>query len=130
MGGCALNCVANSLAHKQFDNVWIMPNPGDAGSAIGCVLAHWNHHIEWPGAYLGHNIKGDYPVEKILKQLHKKKITAVASGGAEFGPRALGNRSILADPRGNDVKDLVNSIKQRESFRPFAPAILLSLIHI
>ena len=124
MGGCALNCVANSLAHKHFDDVWIMPNPGDAGSAIGCVLAHWNHHIEWPGAYLGHNIKGDYPVEKILQQLQENKITAVASGGAEFGPRALGNRSILADPRGNDVKDLVNSIKQRESFRPFAPAIL------
>ena len=73
---------------------------------------------------MGHEIKGEYPVEKILKQLQEKKITAVASGRAEFGPRALGNRSILADPRGDDVKDLVNTIKHRESFRPFAPAIL------
>ena len=124
MGGCALNCSANSIAYKYFKDVWIMPNPGDSGSAVGCVLAHWGHHIEWPGPYLGHEIKGEYPVEKILKQLHEKKITAVASGRAEFGPRALGNRSILADPRGDDVKDLVNSIKHRESFRPFAPAIL------
>tara|TARA_B100000902_G_scaffold323225_1_gene316921 strand:- start:846 stop:2327 length:1482 start_codon:yes stop_codon:yes gene_type:complete len=124
MGGCALNCSANSIAYKYFKDVWIMPNPGDSGSAVGCVLAHWGHHIEWPGPYLGHEIKGEYPVEKILKQLHEKKITAVASGRAEFGPRALGNRSILADPRGDDVKDLVNTIKHRESFRPFAPAIL------
>ena len=124
MGGCALNCSANSIAYKYFKDVWIMPNPGDSGSAVGCVLAHWGHHIEWPGPYLGHEIKGEYPVEEILKQLHEKKITAVASGRAEFGPRALGNRSILADPRGDDVKDLVNTIKHRESFRPFAPAIL------
>ena len=124
MGGCALNCSANSIAYKYFKDVWIMPNPGDSGSAVGCVLAHWGHHVEWPGPYLGHNIKGEYPVEKILKNLQSKKITAVASGRAEFGPRALGNRSILADPRGDDVKSLVNSIKHRESFRPFAPAIL------
>ena len=124
MGGCALNCSANSIAYKYFKDVWIMPNPGDSGSAVGCVLAHWGHHIEWPGPYLGHNIKGEYPVENILKNLQSKKITAVASGRAEFGPRALGNRSILADPRGDDVKDLVNTIKHRESFRPFAPAIL------
>ena len=123
-GGCVLNCVANPIAHTHFDNVWIMPNPGDAGSAIGCVLAHKSEHIDWPGPYLGHNIKGEYPVEKVLQQLQKKKISDVASGRAEFGPRALGNRSILADPRGDDVKDLVNSIKQREAFRPFAPAIL------
>ena len=124
MGGCALNCVSNSIAYNYFDNVWVMPNPGDAGSAVGCVLAHWSHHIDWPGPYLGHDIKGEYPVEKLLKQLQTNKITAVASGRAEFGPRALGNRSILADPRGDGVKDRVNQIKQREAFRPFAPAIL------
>ena len=124
MGGCALNCVSNSMAYKYFDDVWVMPNPGDAGSAVGCVLAHWGHHIEWPGPYLGHNIEGEYPVAQLLKNLKQKRITAVAAGRAEFGPRALGNRSILADPRGDDVKDLVNSIKHRESFRPFAPAIL------
>ncbi len=124
MGGCALNCSANSIAHKYCKEVWIMPNPGDAGSAIGCVLAHWKKHIDWPGPYLGHDIKGDYPVEQILQKLQAERITAVASGRAEFGPRALGNRSILADPRGDDVKTLVNSIKHREEFRPFAPAIL------
>ena len=112
MGGCILNCVANSIAHKRFKNVWIMPNPGDAGSAIGCVLAKWQKHIEWPGPYLGHKINGNYPVEKILQELQKNYITAVASGCAEFGPRALGNRSILADPRGEQVKDRVNKIKQ------------------
>ncbi len=123
-GGCVLNCVANPIAHTHFDNVWIMPNPGDAGSAIGCVLAHKSEHIEWPGPYLGHNIQGEYPVEKVIHELQTNKITAVAAGRAEFGPRTLGNRSILADPRGDNVKSLVNSIKQRESFRPFAPAIL------
>ena len=51
-----------------------MPNPGDAGSAVGCVLAHKSEHIDWPGPYLGHNIKGEYPVEKVLQQLQKKKI--------------------------------------------------------
>tara|TARA_B100001287_G_scaffold273443_1_gene276885 strand:+ start:93 stop:1574 length:1482 start_codon:yes stop_codon:yes gene_type:complete len=124
MGGCILNCVANPLAHKRFKNVWIMPNPGDAGSAIGCVLAKWQRHITWPGPYLGHNIDGNYPVEEVLQELQKNHITAVASGRAEFGPRALGNRSILADPRGKHVKERVNKLKRREAFRPFAPAIL------
>ena len=58
------------------------------------------------------------------KNLHSHKITAVASGRAEFGPRSLGNRSIFADPRGDDVKERVNKIKRREAFRPFAPVIL------
>lgn len=124
MGGCALNCKANSIAQKHFKSVWIMPNPGDAGSAVGAPLAHWDQHIKWPGPYLGHTIEGEYPVDSIVAALKKDRITAVAAGPAEFGPRALGNRSILADPRGDDVKDLVNSIKQREAFRPFAPAIL------
>ena len=124
MGGCALNCVANPLAHTYFDGVWIMPNPGDSGSAIGCVLAHWQQHISWPGAYLGHDIRGEYPVDQAFRRIHTRRIAAVASGRAEFGPRSLGNRSIFADPRGADVKEIVNSIKQREGFRPFAPAIL------
>lgn len=124
MGGCALNCVANTHAYKYFNNVWIMPNPGDAGSAIGCVLAHTKKRINFDTAFTGHEIVGKYPVEKIITELETKKITAVAAGRAEFGPRALGNRSILADPRGVDVKDRVNKIKQREAFRPFAPMIL------
>jgi len=124
MGGCALNCAANSLAYRFFDNVWIMPNPGDAGSAIGCVLAKRREFMFMEHTYTGHNITGKYPVEEIIHELTTNRITAVAAGRAEFGPRALGNRSILADPRGHDVKDRVNSIKQREPFRPFAPAIL------
>ena len=101
-----------------------MPNPGDAGSAIGCVLANKKEFMEFDHAFTGHNIAGDYPIEKVINELKTKKITAVAAGRAEFGPRALGNRSILADPRGRHVKDRVNKIKQREAFRPFAPMIL------
>jgi carbamoyltransferase len=124
IGGCALNCSANSTIRSDWNNVWIMPNPGDAGSAIGAPLAHWRQHIEWPGPYLGHNIEGEYPVEEILQELLTTGIVGVANGRAEFGPRALGNRSLLADPRGEDIKDRVNNIKQRQLFRPFAPAIL------
>lgn len=124
MGGCALNCSANSLAYKYFNRVWIMPNPGDAGSAVGAVLAKHNMHIDWPGPYLGYNIEGEYPIESLIKELRTTGIAGVASGRAEYGPRALGNRSLLADPRGKNIKDQVNAIKQRQKFRPFAPAIL------
>ena len=124
MGGCALNCVANSLAYNYFDNVWIMPNPGDAGSSLGAVAAHYKRHLDWPGPYLGYNIPGKYPTDKIIKELNTTGIVGVANGRAEFGPRALGNRSLLADPRGGDVKDRVNAVKRREEFRPFAPVIM------
>jgi carbamoyltransferase len=123
-GGCALNCSANHIAYRYFKNVWIMPNPGDAGSSIGAVLAKYQTHIRWPGPYLGYNIKGDYPVEEVVKELQTNGICGVANGPSEFGPRALGNRSLLADPRGTDIKDRVNDIKRRQRFRPFAPAIL------
>jgi carbamoyltransferase len=124
MGGCALNCSANHLAYKYFDDVWIMPNPGDAGSAIGCVLAHKNKTMLMDHAFLGYDIEGEYPVEETIKELAQTGICGVASGRAEFGPRAFGNRSLLADPRGNDIKDRVNVIKQRQQFRPFAPVVL------
>jgi carbamoyltransferase len=124
MGGCALNCSANHLAYKYFDDVWIMPNPGDAGSAIGAVLAHKKEHMPMDHAYLGYNIEGDYPVEEIINELKTTGIVGVANGRAEFGPRAFGNRSLLADPRGNDIKSRVNDIKQRQQFRPFAPVVL------
>jgi carbamoyltransferase len=124
MGGCALNCSANHLAYKYFNDVWIMPNPGDAGSAIGSVLAHKKQRLPMPNMYMGYNIEGDYPVEESISELKKTGIVGVANGRAEFGPRAFGNRSLLADPRGNDIKRRVNDIKQRQSFRPFAPAVL------
>jgi len=129
MGGCALNCVANSKIAKYWNDIWIMPNPGDAGSSLGAILAHNNDFIKWPGPYLGHNIKGEYPVDEVLKHLLDTRIVGVAAGQAEFGPRALGNRSLLADPRGEDIKELVNQYKQREQFRPFAPAILEEHAH-
>jgi carbamoyltransferase len=124
MGGCALNCSANHLIKDMWDKIWIMPNPGDAGSSLGAALAVHGKHTLWEGPYLGTNIPGKYPVDKLFNSLKDKKIAAVASGRAEFGPRALGNRSILADPRDSEIKQQVNKIKQREQFRPFAPVVL------
>jgi carbamoyltransferase len=124
MGGCALNCSANSIAYEFYDNVWIMPNPGDAGSAIGAVLAHKKERMEMTHAYLGYNIEGEYPVEELIDELKTTGIAGVANGRAEYGPRAFGNRSLLADPRGSDIKRRVNDIKQRQQFRPFAPVVL------
>lgn len=124
MGGCALNCSANHLARKYFKNVWIMPNPGDAGSSLGAIAAYKRQPLNWKGPYLGADMGDEYPVEKLLTELQKTGIVGVANGPAEFGPRALGNRSLLADPRGEDIKDRVNEIKKRQKFRPFAPIIL------
>jgi len=124
MGGCALNCSANTMLWDIFKDIWIMPNPGDAGSSLGAAAALYGKHLNWQTPYLGHNLGGEYPVNKIITELIKNKIAAVATGRAEYGPRALGNRSILADPRDPNIKDKVNEIKQREKFRPFAPVIM------
>ena len=124
MGGVALNCSANRNLGKYFDNIWIMPCPGDAGSSLGAAALAYGKQIHWSNAYLGHDISGDYPVGDIITGLLHDKIVGVASGRAEFGPRALGNRSLLADPRGADIKARVNEIKRRQQFRPFAPVIL------
>ena len=124
MGGCALNCSANGLLTSDWDNVHIMPNPGDAGSSIGAVLAHKKQFMPMQHMYTGYNIEGDYPVEEALQELLTTGIVGVANGRAEFGPRAFGHRSLLADPRGTDIKDRVNEIKRRQKFRPFAPAVL------
>ncbi len=129
MGGCALNCVANSTISGDWGNVWIMPNPGDAGSSVGAVAAYFGEQVNWPGAYLGTNMGNCYPVEETINVLKTEKIVGVASGRAEFGPRALGHRSLLADPRGPEIKDKVNEIKRRQKFRPFAPAILEEHVH-
>ena len=123
-GGVALNCVANQHLGKYFDRIWIMPNPGDAGSSLGAAALGFNCKVNWNNAYLGYNIPGKYPTNKLLDCLLKGDIVGVANGRAEFGPRALGNRSLLADPRGNEIKDRVNEIKRRQKFRPFAPVIL------
>lgn len=124
MGGCALNCAANTDLWKMFDDVWIMPNPGDAGSSLGAAAALYGKQLNWEGPYLGHKIDGAYPVDQIFTGLMNNGIVAVASGRAEYGPRALGNRSILANPADKNIKDKVNLIKKRELFRPFAPVVM------
>jgi carbamoyltransferase len=128
MGGVALNCKANDLLGAYFRNIWIMPNPGDCGSSLGAAALSYGRRLNWQGPYLGQNIEGEYPVKELLSELLTNKIVGVASGRAEFGPRALGNRSLLADPRGADIKDKVNKIKRRQEFRPFAPVILEELV--
>ena len=124
MGGCALNSSANTLLWNIFDMIWIMPNPGDAGSSLGAAAALYGKHLDWKTPYLGYDLGGEYPVQQIVDGILKDGIVAVASGRAEYGPRALGNRSILADPRDPLIKDKVNLIKQRELFRPFAPVVM------
>ena len=132
-GGCALNCVANSKIQgkspNQFmdywkRNVWIMPNPGDGGSALGAAARHYGKKLKWKGPYLGTEVPKMDP-QKIVNELLNKGIAAVCSGRAEFGPRALGNRSLLADPRGKITKLQIDLLKERkEQWRPYAPAIL------
>ncbi|MEY3907355.1 MAG: hypothetical protein RLZ52_422, partial [Pseudomonadota bacterium] len=129
MGGCALNCSANTKLWDIFQDIWIMPNPGDSGSSLGAAAALYGKHIDWKTPYLGHDLGGEYPVDKIYNEIINNKIAAVATGRSEFGPRALGNRSILADARDKNIKDKVNLIKKREPFRPFAPVILEEFAH-
>jgi carbamoyltransferase len=128
-GGVALNCLANRNLGNWFNKIWIMPNPGDAGSSMGAAALSYGKQLNWEGPYLGKNIPSPYPVDEVISKLLTEKIVGVASGRAEFGPRALGNRSLLADPRGDDIKDKVNEIKQRQKFRPFAPIILEEYVH-
>jgi len=127
-GGVALNCLANRLLGKYFEQIWIMPNPGDAGSSLGAAALGYGGRINFNSAYLGHCIPGSYPVNDLLDELLTKQIVGVASGHAEFGPRALGNRSLLGDPRGKEIKGRINEIKRRQQFRPFAPVILEELV--
>ena len=128
-GGVALNCLANRKHGEYFENIWIMPCPGDAGNSLGAAALAHGRRLRWTDAYLGHEIPGEYPVRALVDHLQSDRIVGVASGRAEFGPRALGNRSLLADPRGSDIKDLVNEIKRRQKFRPFAPVVLAEHVH-
>jgi carbamoyltransferase len=109
--------------HSGFDHVVIMPNPGDAGSSVGAAASVIGRQLQWEGPYLGTDIPGEYPVRALAEELEAKAVVGVANGRAEFGPRALGNRSLLTDPTDLDSKDRVNAIKGREAFRPFAPVI-------
>ena len=129
-GGVALNCVANSIvARDLYPSLWILPNPGDGGSSLGCASYVLGEHVNWQNCFLGYDIVGEYPTEQLLTELLKGNIVGVANGRAEFGPRALGNRTLMADPRGDEIKDKVNKIKKRQEFRPFAPAVLEEHAH-
>lgn len=127
-GGCAQNVVANSMIRPLFDDMWIPVAPTDAGSALGAAAysygkATGKDKINWKGPYLGNDIKADVNPKDVVQHLLSHTYCGIANGPAEYGPRALGNRSLIADVR-FDVKDTVNKIKRRQEYRPFAPAIL------
>ncbi|NDB58232.1 hypothetical protein EB001_07285 [bacterium] len=126
VGGCALNCVANGyISHTtKWNKIWVPPNPGDSGLSLGSIAWHNREQLNFQHAFLGYNIQRNVNIKSVVDAIEAGKVIGIANGRAEWGPRALGNRSLLADPRGNNVKDRVNMIKKREAFRPFAPIIL------
>jgi carbamoyltransferase len=152
-GGVAQNSVANGklLANTSFDSLFVPPAGHDAGTSVGSALYHYHVNLDMPrlpfkhDAYTGAQFsneeiktfldseKVDYNfiedetelISSVASLLHEGNVIGWFQGRAEFGPRALGNRSIIVDPSRNDAKELLNSkIKRRESFRPFAPSIL------
>ncbi len=149
-GGVALNSVMNArlLAETPFEHIFIQPAAGDAGNALGAALHVWHEQMGRPrGWKMEHAFFGpeytdaDFkevlasrklpfrevpdPVAEAADLLSRSKIVGWFQGKAEVGPRALGARSILADPRRAEMKDIVNAeVKHRESFRPFAPSVL------
>jgi carbamoyltransferase len=142
------------LKNKVFENIWIQPAAGDAGGSLGAALAYWHQELENPrkinvndsmkGSYLGPRFKNSeiekelsslgvsfkkYNEEELInilsEEISKEKTVGWFQGRMEFGPRALGGRSILADPRSEKIqKELNLKVKFRESFRPFAPSVL------
>ena len=129
-GGSAQNIIAMSQIKQSglFEDMWVAVAPSDAGSALGAAAySYWkatgNSRVTWNDAYLGHDMGCTINPSEVVDHLLSKEYCGIASGRAEFGPRALGNRSLIADVR-KDVKNTVNSIKQRQKYRPFAPSIL------
>jgi carbamoyltransferase len=156
-GGVGLNCVANYqvLIKSKFDNIFIHPNPGDNGLAVGQALYVYSMLKNNPRKYIAttDSLGKLYSEDLVYKALESYRansnieikefsdldemydlmagaieagqITSWFQGRSEFGPRALGNRSIIADPRRSDMKEILNSrVKFRESFRPFTPSVL------
>ncbi|MGH9547250.1 MAG: carbamoyltransferase family protein [Terriglobales bacterium] len=151
-GGVALNCVANGMIFERtnFRNVYIQPAANDAGTSIGAALYVQHQELKLPRCfemrhvYYGtgysdseilhdleaagcryHKVAEGDLIDRTVKAIAQGKIVGWFQGRMEFGPRALGNRSILADPRRKDMKEILNSrIKYREPFRPFCPSIL------
>ena len=150
---CVANGVL--LREKIFDNIWIQPAAGDAGGALGAALSVWHTHLgkerhiasgrdAMQGAYLGPSftdgeietelnacgarfvkLSDDELIEQVATALADEKAVGWMQGRMEFGPRALGGRSIIADPRSPNMQKQLNlKVKYRESFRPFAPSVL------
>jgi len=155
-GGVALNCVANGMLFDKTDfrDVYVQPAANDAGTSIGAALHVWHEHLNkprgfrMPHVYYGteystddilsaleasgaqyHRLGEDALLRRTAHELAAGRVVGWYQGRMEFGPRALGNRSILADPRRREMKDVLNSrIKKRESFRPFCPSILAEAV--
>ncbi|MES2637860.1 MAG: carbamoyltransferase [Myxococcota bacterium] len=151
-GGVALNCVANGeiLRRAPVDDIYIQPSAGDAGGAMGAAFVAWNGLLKKPrgprleSVYLGpgyeeptvkaaldaagavyRRFDRDELLAETVSQLTNGKVVGWFQGRMEWGPRALGHRSILGDPRHPEMRDIINrKIKMREGFRPFAPAVL------
>ena len=148
-GGVALNCVANGKIFEQtdFQNIFIQPAAGDAGASFGSALYYYNILRKQPRDYVMNHVclgpeYSEEQIESAIKDTHMPykvvddpaktaaelikdgKIVAWFQGRMEFGPRALGNRSILCDPRENLIKEKLNRIKKRESYRPYAASVL------
>jgi carbamoyltransferase len=151
-GGVALNAVANGRirAETSFEDVFVQPAAGDSGIAVGSAYYVWNQELGQPrGFVMEHAYTGPaYPdaeyagvlaaagleaerlddaalFEQVADRIAQGDVVGWFQGRMEFGPRALGNRSIVADPRREDIKDVLNArIKHREPFRPFAPSVL------
>jgi carbamoyltransferase len=156
-GGCALNSLANGKIKKEtpFENVYIQAASNDSGTALGAAIFAYNMEASTPSNYvmksaalgnqatdkeielalLKHDVKykhlsEDDMLNAVVEHLEKGEVVGWFQGRMELGPRALGNRSILADARRSDMKDILNErIKQRETFRPFAPAIPVERAH-
>ena len=152
-GGVALNCVANAKILEETDvrRLWVPPCASDTGAPLGSALWHYHHdlgharHFELKHALMGRaysdaeivralDVAGlryrrlgeSRLIARVARDLADGKIVGWFQGRFEMGPRALGNRSILADPRRPDMRDVLNAkVKQREPFRPFAPAVLV-----
>ena len=143
-GGCGLNITLNTRLVKEFNKqVFVGPNPNDCGLAAGMLLNElkpkepskltykgpYLKDINLLGEYINHShysISSEVNLDKLTDNLIEGKILGLARGRSEHGPRALGNRSILCNPAISDMKDILNTkVKNRESYRPFAPVVRL-----
>jgi carbamoyltransferase len=151
-GGVALNAVANGLIRQRtpFRDIYVQPAAGDSGTAVGAAFHVWNQALGNPRGYVmdhaytgpaysdeecaaavaaagleSEHVRDDRLFPLVAERIAAGDVVGWFQGRMEFGPRALGNRSIVVDPRRPDMKDILNArIKHREAFRPFAPSIL------